>query len=119
MAELVVLVLDNPDRAEDVLTAWLEVGISGATILDSAGLRYKIGRRNMRDDLPLIPSLRDLLQGREEPHCTLFAVVPDGFDLDGLVAATEGITGPLEEPDTGILFVIPVTRVWGLNRRQI
>jgi hypothetical protein len=119
MAELVVLVLDNPDQAEEVLTAWLEVGIGGATILDSAGLRYKIGRRNMRDDLPLIPSLRDLLQGREEPHCTLFAVVPDGFDLDGLVTATEGITGALDEPDTGILFVIPVTRVWGLNRKPI
>ncbi|HXV97681.1 MAG TPA: hypothetical protein VEC93_04595, partial [Anaerolineae bacterium] len=94
------------------------VGISGATIFDSSGLSHKIGRAALRDDLPLFPSLEDLLRGREEPHRTLFAVVPDGFDIDALVAATEKITGPLDKPNTGILFTIPVIRAWGLNRRQ-
>jgi hypothetical protein len=44
--------------------------------------------------------------------------VPDGFDVEALVAATEKITGSLSEPNTGILFTIPVTRAWGLKRRQ-
>lgn len=118
MAELIVLVLDDPDKTEDVLAAWVAVGVSGVTILDSAGLRHKLGRRGLRDDLPLFPSLEDLLRSREEPHRTLFAVVPDGFDRDALVAATEEITGALDEPDTGILFVIPVIHAWGLNRRR-
>lgn len=118
MAELVVLVLDDPDKTEEVLAAWVAVGVSGVTILDSAGLRHKIGRAGPRDDLPLFPSLEDLLRSREEPHRTLFAVVPDGFDIDALAVATEEITGVLDEPDTGILFVMPVTRVWGLNRRR-
>jgi nitrogen regulatory protein P-II 1 len=116
MAELVVLVLDDPAKTEEILTAWLGLGVSGMTILDSAGLRHKLGRRGLRDDLPLFPALEDLLRSREEPHRTLFAVVPDGFDIDALVATTEEITGALDEPDTGILFVMPVTRVWGLNR---
>lgn len=72
----------------------------------------------LRDDLPLFPSLDDLLQSREEPHRTLFVVVPDGFDVEALVAATEKITGDLDEPNTGILFTVSVTRAWGLNRRQ-
>lgn len=117
MAELVVLVLDDPDKTEEVLAAWLAVGVSGATILDSSGLSRELGRRGLRDDLPLFPSLDDLLRSREEPHRTLFAVVPDGFDIDALVAATEEITGVFDEPDTGILFVIPVIHAWGLNRR--
>lgn len=118
MPELVVLVLDDAEKVDDVLKAWLLVGISGATILDSAGLGHEFGRQALRDDFPLMPSLATLLRGREETHRTLFTVVPDGFDLDALIAATEAVTGLLEEPDTGILFVIPVSRARGLHRRR-
>ncbi len=118
MAELVVLVLNDPDKIEDVLAAWVAVGVSGVTILNSTGLSHKLGRRGLRDDLPFFPSLEHLLRSREEPHRTLFAVVPDGFDVEALVTATEEITGALDEPDTDILFVMPVTRVGGLHRRQ-
>ena len=118
MANLVVLVLDDPNKAEDVLTAWVAEGVSGVTILDSTGLSHKLGRRSLRDDLPLFPSLEDLLRSREEHHRTLFTIVPDGFDVDALAAATEKITGSLTEPNTGILFTVPVIRAWGLTRRQ-
>lgn len=118
LPELVVLVLNDPDQTEDVLSAWLALGIAGVTILNSKGLSQYMGQHSLRDDLPLFPSLEDLLQSREKPHRTLFAVVPDGFDVAALVAATEDITGAFDEPNTGILFTIPVTRTWGLNRRQ-
>jgi hypothetical protein len=113
MAELVVLVLNDPNLAERVLTAWVNTGVPGVTLVPSTGLRYHVGKQALRDDLPLIPSLADLLEGREEPHCTLLAVVAAGFNVEALVTATEAITGPLAEPDTGILFTVPVTRVWG------
>lgn len=117
LPELVVLVLNDPNQTEDVLSAWLRMGVGGVTILNSRGLGQYVGRLGLRDDLPLFPSLEGLLQSREEPHRTLFVVVPDGFDVAALVGATEKITGDLDEPNTGILFTVPVTRAWGLNRR--
>lgn len=116
MAELVVFVLNDLGKLEDVLAAWLALGVPGITTLDSTGLRQELGKRAYRDDLPLFPSLADLLEGDQEHSRTIFAVVPDGFDIEKLVAATEPITGKLEAPDTGILFTIPVARVWGLLR---
>lgn len=118
MAELIVLVMDDPNKADEIVTAWLAVGVPGVTMLDSAGLGHFIGKRGMRDDLPIIPSLASLLRSREETHRTLFAVVPDDFDVEALAAATEKVTGCLDDPDTGILFVVPVTRAWGLHRRR-
>lgn len=118
MTDLVMLVLDDPDKTEEVLRAWLASGVPGVTLLNSTGLRYEMGRAGLRDDLPLFPSLEDFLQSREEEHRTLFTIVPDGFDIEGLVAATEKFTGRLDEPDTGILFTIPVGQAWGLKRRQ-
>jgi hypothetical protein len=116
MPELVVLVVDDGAKVEDILNAWVALGIPGVTLLDSAGLGHEM-THSVREDLPLLPSLASLLRQREEHSRTLFTVVPDGFDVEALIAATEAITGPLHEPDTGILFTLPVTRTRGLHRR--
>jgi hypothetical protein len=66
-----------------------------------------------------MPSLSSLLRTREEAHRTLFAVLPEGFDVEALVAATQKVTGELDQPNTGILFTVPVLRAWGLHRRPV
>jgi hypothetical protein len=99
-----------------VLDAWWAVGVSGTTLFESRGLAHVVGQTPARDDLPLFPTLRNLLSSREEPHVTLMAAVPDGFDVDRLVSETEKITGVLDTPETGIVLVVPVRRAWGLRR---
>jgi len=118
MPKLVVCVVDDPERAEDVLAAWVELGVPGATILDSTGLGHHIAGLGAPDDLPLFPSLESLLRAREESHRTLLAVVNDSQTIDQLVEATEHIVGPLAAPDTGILFVVPIEQAWGLRKSR-
>ncbi|MBN1313411.1 MAG: hypothetical protein JXB30_18535 [Anaerolineae bacterium] len=120
MSELVVFVLDDPQKCDQVINAWLSQGVTGVTILNSMGLANlaDCDIHPMRDDLPLFPGLGSLMRSREECHRTLMAVIPDGFDIEALVAATEAIIGVLDEPETGILFVIPIGRVWGLRHKQ-
>jgi hypothetical protein len=118
MPQLIVLVLDDGNKVEDILQAWMAAGIAGVTLLDSSGLGHAFAQHAARSDLSFMPSLESLLRVREERSRTLFSVVPDGFDVDALLAATESILGSLEKPDTGILFTLPVTRVHGLHRRE-
>lgn len=115
MAYLVVLVLDDPDQCPDVLRAWEEAGVPGATILESTGLARM--QKGIRDDLPLVPSVWDLLGTRQLHHRTLFTVVQDEEAVDRVIAATQAVTGNLESHHTGILFVVPVVRVLGLERK--
>ncbi len=110
----VFLVLNNLERLPDLLEAWAEAGIPGATVLESAGL-HCLRTSRYRDDLPLIPSLDSLLRGNEESNRTCFAIVGEE-EVDALVAATESALGKLDEPNTGILFVLPVLQVVGLVR---
>ncbi len=116
MPNLLVLVLDDPDRCPDVLDAWEGAGVTGVTILESTGQARM--RRAIRDDLPLMPSLRDLLAGTELHHRTLFSVVADEEILERAIAATERTIGDLNTHHTGVLFVVPVTRVLGLTRQS-
>lgn len=116
MAHLLVFVLDDVRLCSDLLKAWEEAGARGVTILESTGLGRLRGV--MRDDLPLLPSLRDLLVSQEMHHRTLFTVIEDEETLERLIATTEQIVGDLCGHHTGFLFVVPVTRVLGLTKRD-
>ena len=117
MTHLLVFVLDNLEQCPDILDAWEEAGVPGVTILESTGLGHL--RSAMRDDLPLLPSLRDLLASRELHHRTLFTVIEDEATLERIITATERIIGDFTRHHTGLLFVVPVIRVLGLEKRNV
>ncbi|WP_374685542.1 hypothetical protein [Promineifilum sp.] len=124
MHYLVLLVVDDVNKCPDLFDAWEAAGVGGITIVESTGLhriRQKAGhhdKEGFRDDVPLMPSLRSLLHGHEEHHRTIFSVVQGEEMVDKLVAATESVVGELSEPDTGILFALPLARVVGVPRRS-
>ena len=111
----IVFVLDNPDQCRDILDAWENAGIRGVTIFESSGLG-RVRRAGIRDDLPLIPSLSDLFMDSETQHRTLFTVVKSQSQIEAIVKATKSVVGDLEQPDTGFLFVVPVSQVYGISK---
>lgn len=117
MSYLVVLIVDDPDDCPDILSAWDQAGATGITILESSGLG-RIRRAAMRDDLPLLPSLRDVFSSREVHHRTLFSVVEDKELVDRMVQIAREKIGDLESPHTGFLFVMPVLEAYGLGKTR-
>lgn len=115
MPNLVVAVLPNLDRCRDVLTTWERLGVPGITILESIGLHKLRQAHGHRDDMPLLPSLRHLMESEEYHHRTVFVVVDDDFDLESLIAATQAVIGDFDAPDSGLFFVVPVSRAFGLR----
>ena len=117
MPHLIVAVVLSIETCHDLVRVWEESGVIGATILDSIGMRHLL-QHGQRDDLPLMPSLRSLLESEEYNHRTIFSVVPDDFDVDELIRRTEALVGDFDEDDTGFLFVVPVSRARGLGRSK-
>ena len=117
MYHMILLILDELEQCPSVLDAWDAAGAAGITILESTGLA-RVRKSALRDDLPLMPSIESLLKGREEHHRTLFTVVEDEAQVDRIIEATLAITGDLDEPNSGALFVLPVTRAVGLYGAQ-
>jgi hypothetical protein len=113
MKQMVMMVVNNPDHSLRLLEAWEAAGASGITILESTGL-IRMREAGARDDLPLLPSLFDLMRGRETHHRTMFSVVEDEAQAQALVEATEQAFAEMDELDlenSGVLFVLPVTEV--------
>ncbi|MBN1145989.1 MAG: hypothetical protein JXA78_01940 [Anaerolineales bacterium] len=116
MSYLVVLIVDNPDDCPCILDAWEGIGVTGVTILESTGMG-RVRRRGVRDDIPLMPSLRDILAADEVPHRTLFSVVDEQEKVDRMVTAAQQAIGDLERPNTGFLFVVPVLQAYGFGKQ--
>jgi hypothetical protein len=111
--ELLVCVVDRDQHLERILSAFVELGIRGATIINSEGMAHHVG-----EELPVLTGLRALLE-RTRPHnATVFSVIEDAATIDGACAAVSEICGGLEHPGTGIIFTVPVHRVHGLLPRQ-
>ncbi len=113
---LILLVLHDPDLCWEVVSAWEQAGATGITLLPSTGPGRIRRGAGPREDLPLIPSLADLLGEDEVRNQTLFTVVRDGTIKDKIIAETQHITGDLNQPNTGVLFVMPVAEAYGLDR---
>lgn len=119
MPQMINLVVFDPGKMDDVIHAWMEAGVTGMTLLDTTGYLHHLQEaHHMRDDVPLFPSVRRLMRGTEEHSRMIFSIVPDDFDIDAVVQATERVLGPLEDPGNGILFILPVTKVVGLRPFQ-
>ncbi len=114
---MVMLILHKIEESENILDAWEAVGVGGITILESSGLG-RARKSGISRNLPMMPSLSDFLRTPEEQHRTIFTVVEDDAWVDRLVEATEAILGDMENPENGVIFVLPVARAHGLSGGQ-
>lgn len=113
---LVLFVLHDPEKLPELLDAWKGAGVSGATVLFSTGLGRIARSPALRDDLPLMPSLDDFLPEDDHLSRTIFSMIDEPDIVDQVVAATERVVGDLNQPDRGLLIVLPVSRVYGLRK---
>jgi nitrogen regulatory protein PII len=114
---MILFVLHDPMKLDDVLNSWDEAGVSGVTIFPSTGLARRREKGSWQDDLPLIPSINDFKEYTERMNRTLLTIVQDDAMVNKVVKATEDVIGDLDLPNTGILTVLPISQAYGLMRR--
>jgi hypothetical protein len=108
---MVMFVLDNPQLLDDILGAWREVGVSGATIVETTGAhRHEAKRIGGRYFMGLGQPAHVI----DEDHFTLFAIVHGETIVQELLDATESITGDLNDPNTGVFAAWPLTVAKGV-----
>lgn len=109
---MLMMVLDDSARLNDVLQAWMDAGVRGVTILESTGVNRVFQRK---DPQPMFAGFSQIFGSGRVGHNTLFAVVDDMATAEAAVAATEAIIGALRQPNTGIIFALPVLKAWGMG----
>jgi len=111
--KLLVFVLNKEEQLGDVLTAFMEVGINEATIIDGVGMG-----RVLAYDVPLFAELRYMIKKVRPYNKTIIALVEDEKIIKDLIKVVEDICGPFSKPDSGVLFTLPVDLVYGFHKEK-
>jgi nitrogen regulatory protein PII len=111
--KMILFVLNDPAKLQDLLDAWKEAGATGATVLFSTGMGRIHQSAALRDDLPLMPSLSDFDDRDEKLSRTIFIIIRDEL-VEHIISATEKVAGDLNKPGNGILVVLSTDSVQGL-----
>ena len=87
---LILFVLDNPDKLNDLLDAWEKAGTGGATVLVSTGMQRMRGGA-IRDDIPLMPGLDDFYKRIEEHHLFTIHGLFRSYTIDSYFVITSSM----------------------------
>ncbi len=94
---------------EEILAGFLEIGITGATVVSSEGMG-----RVLSHDIPIFAGLQTLISRSRPQNQTLFSVIDDPEKVDEAIGILQEVCGRFDDPATGIAFTVPVARVVGL-----
>jgi len=105
---LLVAVVNQPEKLDEILSGFVEFGVRGATVINSEGMG-----RVLSHDIPIFAGLQTLLDRSRPQNRTIFTVLDDDL-VEPVIALFQDICGNLEDPATGILFTLRLDRVVGL-----
>ncbi len=107
--KLAILVLNKEEELENLLEGFIEIGITGATIVDSIGMGHILST-----EVPIFAGLRFMFAGARPYNKTILSIIK-GEKVPVLKDLVTKTLGPLEESGNGILLFIDIAEVVGLK----
>lgn len=107
------IVLNETDYLDEILAKFVDVGVRGATILDSQGMASAIVHGQNRS-IPLFGSLKTFLDGARPYNKTIFTVLENEALVEKTVAAVQDVMRDLPPTGAGFMFSVPIGKTYGI-----
>lgn len=108
---LLIAVINNEELIDDLITGWLDIGITGATVVESTDFIQLISQH-----VPIFAGFRTLTSGGMRHNRTLFTAIRDPEILDQAVAYLESLCRETGKAHQGVYFVAPLTNFGHLGK---
>jgi nitrogen regulatory protein PII len=109
---LLVLVLNREEFLDEVLEAFVEAGVTGATIVDSVGMGRTLAYR-----IPLFAGLKRSIK-TSDYNKMIFSVVQSDEILTEVMKLLDEIID-FDVSGSGLLFVVPITLIKGMRLEEL
>lgn len=106
---LMVIILDQPQLVDELITGFLDIGVKGATVIESRGMGQII-----RQDMPVFAGLASLFPTATGSRMVM-SVMPRSL-VDPVYELVEEIVGNLERARSAVCFTLPVEDFKGIAR---
>lgn len=109
--KLFIIILDRAELVDELLTGFLDIGVPGATVVESQGMGSII-----RKDMPIFAGLASLFPDTTGSR-VIFSVMPDPL-VDEVFALVEEVVGQLEQPNSAVCVTLPVDQFRGIRQTK-
>ena len=113
MAHLLIIVMEDLSHLPELLQVWQDIGVPGATILESVGAH----RARSWFSRVGLEGLDHLFEAKDVRRRTLLAAFDDEDLLHQAIAEAERVVGSFDQPHSGMLLAIPVSIAKGIMKR--
>ncbi len=107
--ELLVCVVNREEKLEEILSGFLELGVTGATVIKSEGMGKVLSQ-----EVPVFAGLQTLMSRSRPQNTTILSVIESPEVMNSAIKMVQDVCGDFGEPSTGIIFAVPLSRVVGL-----
>ncbi|MBU3112884.1 hypothetical protein [Clostridium lacusfryxellense] len=109
----VFIILSNVSKLDNISKVFYENGC-GATTIDSCGIGKVLLRNNI--DIPIFAGIRNLVEGSKPYNKTIISIIKQENKMRTIVDIIN--KDFLNEPDSGVMFVMPVLECYGLRNDE-
>ena len=108
--QVLFIVLNKTKYLDDILARFLEIGVKGATILDSQGMAGAITRQE--GDMPNFGFLHSFMENAKPYSKTIFTVLKDEQMVETAVRAVKETLGEKARTGAGFMFSVPIGNMY-------
>ncbi|WP_129614241.1 P-II family nitrogen regulator [Acholeplasma hippikon] len=112
--KLLVFILNNTDKLDGLVKEFAKNELTGATIIKSSGVAQRLLDSNDETLSTIVGSLKKILSRENVPNNTILMVLKEER-VSKVVEIIESVVGDLSNPNTGIVFTLPIDFVKGLK----
>ena len=106
--KLLVAVINNDKHLTPVLDKFYDLGIKGATVINSQGMGHLIA-----DHIPYFYRFAELVKPGQSENKTIFSVIQNEDTLNQAIEEIDCIVGGLNNSNTGFVFTMSIDQVAG------
>ncbi len=105
---LLVYILHEDRYLTEVLEELLEIGVSGASILDSVGMLHFLS-----EEIPIFAGFRSLLKGTKPYNKIILSVIKERETLEQALKTIDRTVGGIAKGKRGVLFSMKLEHFFG------
>lgn len=113
--ELLIVILKKIEKVPELVKVLAESGVKGGTILEGSGMAKELYKM---EDLPFFGMLKMLLMEETDHNCKVLLFALQNQQTKDTMNLIESVIGDFKEPNTGIMFTVPITNVVGLKTKE-
>lgn len=113
--QLLIYITSHEESVSPLMSGLMDAGMRGATVLDCRGMLTTLEQSDVEAP-PIFGSLRQFINPEQQENKMLMIALRDE-EVPTVREVIRTVAGDLKQPNTGVMFTVPIMNWEGITHR--